>query len=158
MFFFFFQAEDGIRDLTVTGVQTCALPIFPGALAAIAPLSQVEMQMVAVQRVRLRPHPDAEQLATAAMRRAKECAGALVRAVPALQHRHPPAVGKREAGDVDRIGEAVLAEPRALPAVDRATGISAERLDSLDRAAEQLSRRRLDDVAHPARILPRERA
>src|SRR2546430_591713 len=24
---FFFQAEDGIRDLTVTGVQTCALPI-----------------------------------------------------------------------------------------------------------------------------------
>src|SRR2546427_10773177 len=31
--FFFFQAEDGIRDLTVTGVQTCALPIssLPGA-------------------------------------------------------------------------------------------------------------------------------
>src|SRR5688572_30543960 len=28
IFFFFFQAEDGIRDLTVTGVQTCALPIF----------------------------------------------------------------------------------------------------------------------------------
>src|SRR5256886_11409973 len=26
---FFFQAEDGIRDLTVTGVQTCALPIWP---------------------------------------------------------------------------------------------------------------------------------
>src|SRR2546430_512322 len=31
-FFFFFQAEDGIRDLTVTGVQTCALPIFAGRL------------------------------------------------------------------------------------------------------------------------------
>src|SRR2546427_7648213 len=28
--FFFFQAEDGIRDLTVTGVQTCALPISTG--------------------------------------------------------------------------------------------------------------------------------
>src|SRR5437867_6067814 len=27
MVFFFFQAEDGIRDRTVTGVQTCALPI-----------------------------------------------------------------------------------------------------------------------------------
>src|SRR5689334_23930141 len=27
LFFFFFQAEDGIRDGTVTGVQTCALPI-----------------------------------------------------------------------------------------------------------------------------------
>src|SRR2546430_10933915 len=26
--YFFFQAEDGIRDLTVTGVQTCALPIW----------------------------------------------------------------------------------------------------------------------------------
>src|SRR5207248_8876018 len=28
--FFFFQAEDGIRDRTVTGVQTCALPIYVG--------------------------------------------------------------------------------------------------------------------------------
>src|SRR5690606_9018475 len=28
MFFFFFQAEDGIRDFHVTGVQTCALPIY----------------------------------------------------------------------------------------------------------------------------------
>src|SRR2546430_3062022 len=37
--FFFFQAEDGIRDLTVTGVQTCALPI----LAA-----QVQMSVYAI--------------------------------------------------------------------------------------------------------------
>src|SRR5690606_40828353 len=29
---FFFQAEDGIRDFHVTGVQTCALPILKGAL------------------------------------------------------------------------------------------------------------------------------
>src|SRR5687768_18299649 len=29
MCFFFFQAEDGIRDVAVTGVQTCALPISP---------------------------------------------------------------------------------------------------------------------------------
>src|SRR5215203_2197967 len=29
--FFFFQAEDGIRDIGVTGVQTCALPILPAA-------------------------------------------------------------------------------------------------------------------------------
>src|SRR5215204_7223028 len=28
LFFFFFQAEDGIRDHCVTGVQTCALPIY----------------------------------------------------------------------------------------------------------------------------------
>src|SRR5207249_7864517 len=31
--FFFFQAEDGIRDRNVTGVQTCALPIFDDFLA-----------------------------------------------------------------------------------------------------------------------------
>src|SRR5690606_40045674 len=31
---FFFQAEDGIRDFHVTGVQTCALPIFPGVTDA----------------------------------------------------------------------------------------------------------------------------
>src|SRR5438034_4720788 len=45
-FFFFFQAEDGIRDHCVTGVQTCALPIYapwgregsrPGRVAATAP-------------------------------------------------------------------------------------------------------------------------
>src|SRR5256885_3024899 len=34
-FFFFFQAEDGIRDYKVTGVQTCALPISPTARAAL---------------------------------------------------------------------------------------------------------------------------
>src|SRR5204863_5409023 len=32
---FFFQAEDGIRALYVTGVQTCALPIYTRALAAL---------------------------------------------------------------------------------------------------------------------------
>src|SRR5690606_39294822 len=31
-FVFFFQAEDGIRDFHVTGVQTCALPIYAGGL------------------------------------------------------------------------------------------------------------------------------
>src|SRR2546430_7545470 len=34
--YFFFQAEDGIRDLTVTGVQTCALPISLSTLAGCA--------------------------------------------------------------------------------------------------------------------------
>src|SRR2546429_5224045 len=33
LLFFFFQAEDGIRDVAVTGVQTCALPISRGSLA-----------------------------------------------------------------------------------------------------------------------------
>src|SRR2546430_17400249 len=44
--FFFFQAEDGIRDLTVTGVQTCALPIsislfFLGGHAALGASSVI---------------------------------------------------------------------------------------------------------------------
>src|SRR5260370_29194152 len=34
LFFFFFQAEDGIRDSSVTGVQTCALPIWMGLLTS----------------------------------------------------------------------------------------------------------------------------
>src|SRR5688500_19898676 len=34
--FFFFQAEDGIRDYKVTGVKTCALPILVGAACALA--------------------------------------------------------------------------------------------------------------------------
>src|SRR3972149_1762206 len=57
-FFFFFQAEDGIRDLTVTGVQTCALPIFGpvrqtevGHLEFLAP---VESDLAFVEHARIR--------------------------------------------------------------------------------------------------------
>src|SRR5256885_5844155 len=42
LFFFFFQAEDGIRDYKVTGVQTCALPI----LMAVCFVDQHEPQHV----------------------------------------------------------------------------------------------------------------
>src|SRR4030043_478362 len=35
VFFFFFQAEDGIRDVAVTGVQTCALPILGYLVAGL---------------------------------------------------------------------------------------------------------------------------
>src|SRR5438874_12959348 len=39
---FFFQAEDGIRDLYVTGVQTCALPISPNvATVSLGPFSLI---------------------------------------------------------------------------------------------------------------------
>src|SRR5689334_25062644 len=61
--FFFFQAEDGIRDGTVTGVQTCALPIYQRAAGA--------------QRRRGRPRrrrPGREPLARSEERRVgKEC-------------------------------------------------------------------------------------
>src|SRR2546429_9484300 len=39
--FFFFQAEDGIRDVAVTGVQTCALPIWAGPAILPQPLLAV---------------------------------------------------------------------------------------------------------------------
>src|SRR5205809_3408456 len=42
-FFFFFQAEDGIRDVAVTGVQTCALPISTFCSSSLSsPLIRVE--------------------------------------------------------------------------------------------------------------------
>src|SRR6266576_31379 len=43
VFFFFFQAEDGIRDLYVTGVQTCALPICDKKawLAIVIPVTKI---------------------------------------------------------------------------------------------------------------------
>ena len=45
-FFFFFQAEDGIRDIGVTGVQTCALPILEKKTAspAIKKLEQYRVE------------------------------------------------------------------------------------------------------------------
>src|SRR5207248_3971991 len=49
-FFFFFQAEDGIRDRTVTGVQTCALPISDAACRKV---------YVRTLRPRRKPGPDA---------------------------------------------------------------------------------------------------
>src|SRR3712207_7011331 len=48
LFFFFFQAEDGIRDIGVTGVQTCALPISvpgPSGAAEVRSLPGEEQQL-----------------------------------------------------------------------------------------------------------------
>src|SRR3712207_6137844 len=43
-FCFFFQAEDGIRDIGVTGVQTCALPIFEGSSAGAIVLKGKDLE------------------------------------------------------------------------------------------------------------------
>src|SRR2546421_9141375 len=43
LLFFFFQAEDGIRDLIVTGVQTCALPIWIGHSGSADPPTRVRL-------------------------------------------------------------------------------------------------------------------
>src|SRR5256884_9933791 len=55
VFFFFFQAEDGIRDVAVTGVQTCALPISAADRivkvkrlnACLTPISELRKSLVA---------------------------------------------------------------------------------------------------------------
>src|SRR5256885_12352645 len=53
-YFFFFQAEDGIRDYKVTGVQTCALPICAAALVVVtgsATVPLIERHELARDRV-----------------------------------------------------------------------------------------------------------
>src|SRR2546430_1511655 len=63
-FFFFFQAEDGIRDLTVTGVQTCALPISAADIAhevGLGEVAQAAQDEQADQRER-HPHDGARVL------------------------------------------------------------------------------------------------
>src|SRR5216684_9373691 len=65
VFFFFFQAEDGIRDVAVTGVQTCALPISGRAPAHPRPRrggphpAPAGGGQPALPRDRLRPHGSA---------------------------------------------------------------------------------------------------
>src|SRR2546422_10445408 len=59
--FFFFQAEDGIRDVAVTGVQTCALPISDEltlqvrARAVVAQLTRLDVVRDPADRLRREP-------------------------------------------------------------------------------------------------------
>src|SRR2546429_2609721 len=48
---FFFQAEDGIRDVAVTGVQTCALPILCAARSVAAFTADVPLRYLACPNV-----------------------------------------------------------------------------------------------------------
>src|SRR4051794_41379339 len=47
--FFFFQAEDGIRDGRVTGVQTCALPISPSSIGKMVALRGTDFVRVPIE-------------------------------------------------------------------------------------------------------------
>src|SRR2546426_4316482 len=89
-FFFFFQAEDGIRDYKVTGVQTCALPISlrPGPHDdapiehAVRPLGQHTVEELVTRavglgvvdhRVMIRVLRAAQQIRSEERRVGKEC-------------------------------------------------------------------------------------
>src|SRR3712207_7905210 len=84
VFFFFFQAEDGIRDIGVTGVQTCALPI-SGVL-----------RVLEAGEPRLGQGVDVDDLAPAPLRRAQG-------------REHPRVVGPRVLADDE---DAVRSEER----------------------------------------------
>src|SRR5258706_15102678 len=99
--YFFFQAEDGIRDWSVTGVQTCALPILPSPDGAL-----VLAKTVASNRVRSRsrdrsarpapiPKTNARHGQTTNLRRTlPECfldnraTGAIMRGAPVYKRRN----------------------------------------------------------------------
>src|SRR5437667_6042725 len=76
-FFFFFQAEDGIRDRDVTGVQTCALPIYglDGSVCVCPRLRDVPRSAGIIGRRTIRcsqlcaRHPPDASLALRALRR-----------------------------------------------------------------------------------------
>src|SRR5256886_14649708 len=62
--FFFFQAEDGIRDLTVTGVQTCALPISDTTAISSAPVDRSRVE--SARRTELYRSPEGQPAGTLA--------------------------------------------------------------------------------------------
>src|SRR5699024_11634942 len=62
LFVFFFQAEDGIRDRNVTGVQTCALPISAPLITPLISASQLSRSAVAAV---MPPNPSILQVVSA---------------------------------------------------------------------------------------------
>src|SRR5205085_9537844 len=82
---FFFQAEDGIRDLTVTGVQTCALPISEGRQPRALPAAGVAEL----------PHLRSAQAVLAAVQ-AEHARG--LQADREAEHRHALRLARQEIG------------------------------------------------------------
>src|SRR6267378_7112603 len=104
VFFFFFQAEDGIRDLYVTGVQTCALPISPSSTAASAAImigaeqiatSAVTAMPACVTAVKYVAWKAAMHAPSARQRHASRGPGHSPPVTPARFRRHAPAAGSK---------------------------------------------------------------
>src|SRR5256885_16536318 len=107
LFFFFFQAEDGIRDYKVTGVQTCALPICPSRAwaADIAELRATRGNEF-VRGIAARPSPAfapsicySDSACCACARRPATCCTDLFRLVP------PHAEENRSRSEERRVGK-----------------------------------------------------
>src|SRR6266536_2507452 len=101
-FFFFFQAEDGIRDPLVTGVQTCALPIYQGGADPAAQVGHAGRRRgAAVARgadPARRPARHRAGLPGPAWTAGAEAAGARRAARPLRERRPPAAELRRRAG------------------------------------------------------------
>src|SRR5882762_2886735 len=102
-FFFFFQAEDGIRDSSVTGVQTCALPICGVPLPATAGAGP--------DIAALLPEGDGEVFEPAEKRMVRGVLGLAERPVTAIMTPRPAVVWL----DANDSKEAILAAIRASP-------------------------------------------
>src|SRR5207245_6816275 len=76
---FFFQAEDGIRDATVTGVQTCALPISTAVERAIeakqrkGPSYRADLLVLHTLKADHKPHVPGTGMRSEERRVGKEC-------------------------------------------------------------------------------------
>src|SRR3712207_8187980 len=76
---FFFQAEDGIRDIGVTGVQTCALPIFMQdftgvpAVVDLASMRDAMADEIGGDASKINPLSPAELVRSEERRGGKEC-------------------------------------------------------------------------------------
>ena len=66
--FFFFQAEDGIRDRNVTGVQTCALPIYKRKFRFFQAFGGAYAPRFAARVFRAEPYLRAKQIGRASCR------------------------------------------------------------------------------------------
>src|SRR5687768_2845683 len=106
------------------------------------------MEVVAVSRVVVGRERGREQAAGAVADVAQESRLRAV-AAPVAGDRDPAAVLEPEAGDVDGVGQGMLAPAAALPAVEAAAAIASEMVDRGDPGAEMLERGGLDDVPFP---------
>src|SRR6266487_5901053 len=102
--FFFFQAEDGIRDGRVTGVQTCALPIFTAVVSggttgeegAFAGTQHLDPRG---ERLDRRQHRlEGARVPVGVVRDQLELWAAFLRLAPALARADPIGAGGRRAG------------------------------------------------------------
>src|SRR6266496_4272132 len=134
--FFFLQAEDGIRDLYVTGVQTCALPISRQVLTAAALKSArdgIDVTVAGLVTHRQRP-PTARGVVFISLE--DETGMVNVICPPQVWERHQPAAATAPAllvrGRIERTGGAVSLVADALRPLTVAASLTGNAVTSRD--------------------------